>query len=328
MALGELISIRDLKVYYPFYTGFLSKIMGAKAYVRAVDGVNLTIGRGEILGLVGESGSGKTTLGKAIVRLVDPTGGSIIYDGVDIAALRGSELRKYRSRLQMIFQDPYDSINPRMSVFDVVSEGLLINRLFSSKSELEDKVMRALEDVRLLPPEDFAYRYPHELSGGQRQRVAIARALVMRPEFIAADEPVSMLDVSIRGEVLNVMLDLREKYGLSFLFITHDLAIAKHMSDRIAVMYLGRIVEVADSEELVREPLHPYTEALLAAIPVPDPTAPKIQVKAKGEIPSALNPPSGCPFHPRCPYAFDRCRTEVPQLREVRPGHWVACHLR
>ncbi|MGC8555424.1 MAG: ABC transporter ATP-binding protein [Conexivisphaera sp.] len=328
MALGELISIRDLKVYYPFYTGFLSKITGAKAYVRAVDGVNLTIGRGEILGLVGESGSGKTTLGKAIVRLVDPTGGSIIYDGVDIAALRGSELRKYRSRLQMIFQDPYDSINPRMSVFDVVSEGLLINRLFSSKSELEDKVMRALEDVRLLPPEDFAYRYPHELSGGQRQRVAIARALVMRPEFIAADEPVSMLDVSIRGEVLNVMLDLREKYGLSFLFITHDLAIAKHMSDRIAVMYLGRIVEVADSEELVREPLHPYTEALLAAIPVPDPTAPKIQVKAKGEIPSALNPPSGCPFHPRCPYAFDRCRTEVPQLREVRPGHWVACHLR
>ncbi len=322
----ELISIRDLKVYYPFYTGVLSKILGTKLYVKAVDGVDLSIGRGEIVGLVGESGSGKTTLGRAIVRLVEPTGGSIIYSGVDLARLRGNELRRYRSRLQMIFQDPYDSINPRMSVFDIVAEGLVINRLAEGR-ELEERVMRALEDVKLLPPEDFANRYPHELSGGQRQRVAIARALVMRPEFIVADEPVSMLDVSIRGEVLNVMLDLREKYGISFLFITHDLAIAKHMSDRIAVMYLGRVVEVAESEELVRNPLHPYTQALLAAIPIPDPTAPKVQVKAKGEIPSALNPPPGCPFHPRCPYAFDRCRTEVPKLKEVSPGHWVACHL-
>jgi len=288
--------------------------------------VSMDIGRGEVVGLVGETGSGKTTLGKAIVRLVNPTGGQIIYDGVDIASLDGPALRKYRGRLQMIFQDPYDSINPRMSVFDVVSEGLLINRIASGK-ELEDRVMRSLEDVRLLPPEEFASRYPHELSGGQRQRVAIARALAMRPEFIVADEPVSMLDVSIRGEVLNVMLDLREKYGISFLFITHDLAIAKHMSDRIAVMYLGRLVEVADSEELVRNPLHPYTQALLAAVPIPDPTAPKVEVKAKGELPSPLSPPPGCPFHPRCPYAFDRCRTEVPRLREVSPGHWVACHL-
>ena len=288
--------------------------------------MSMDIGRGEVVGLVGETGSGKTTLGKAIVRLVNPTGGQIIYDGVDIASLDGPALRKYRGRLQMIFQDPYDSINPRMSVFDVVSEGLLINRIASGK-ELEDRVMRSLEDVRLLPPEEFASRYPHELSGGQRQRVAIARALAMRPEFIVADEPVSMLDVSIRGEVLNVMLDLREKYGISFLFITHDLAIAKHMSDRIAVMYLGRLVEVADSEELVRNPLHPYTQALLAAVPIPDPTAPKVEVKAKGELPSPLSPPPGCPFHPRCPYAFDRCRTEVPRLREVSPGHWVACHL-
>jgi len=288
--------------------------------------VSMDIGRGEVVGLVGETGSGKTTLGKAIVRLVNPTGGQIIYDGVDIASLDGPALRKYRGRLQMIFQDPYDSINPRMSVFDIVSEGLLINRIASGK-ELEDRVMRSLEDVRLLPPEEFASRYPHELSGGQRQRVAIARALAMRPEFIVADEPVSMLDVSIRGEVLNVMLDLREKYGISFLFITHDLAIAKHMSDRIAVMYLGRLVEVADSEELVRNPLHPYTQALLAAVPIPDPTAPKVEVKAKGELPSPLRPPPGCPFHPRCPYAFDRCRTEVPRLREVSPGHWVACHL-
>ncbi len=322
----ELITLRGLKVYYPFYTGLLSRLTGPKAFIKAVDGVDLSVGRGEILGLVGESGSGKTTLGKAMVRLVDPTEGSIIYRGVDIAALRGSALKGYRSKLQMIFQDPYDSINPRMSVFDVVAEGLLINRMAEGR-ELEEMVMRALEDVRLVPPEEFAYRYPHELSGGQRQRVAIARALVMRPEFIVADEPVSMLDVSVRGEVLNVMLDLRERYGLSFLFITHDLAIAKHMSDRVAVMYLGRIVEVADSEELVREPLHPYTQALLAAIPVPDPTAPKVQVKAKGEIASPLNVPPGCPFHPRCPYAFDRCRTEVPKLKEVSPGHWVACHL-
>ncbi|MFP3208184.1 MAG: ABC transporter ATP-binding protein [Nitrososphaeria archaeon] len=304
----------------------LSRITGTKLYVRAVDDVSMDIGRGEVVGLVGETGSGKTTLGKAIVRLVNPTGGQIIYDGVDIASLDGPALRKYRGRLQMIFQDPYDSINPRMSVFDIVSEGLLINRIASGK-ELEDRVMRSLEDVRLLPPEEFASRYPHELSGGQRQRVAIARALAMRPEFIVADEPVSMLDVSIRGEVLNVMLDLREKYGISFLFITHDLAIAKHMSDRIAVMYLGRLVEVADSEELVRNPLHPYTQALLAAVPIPDPTAPKVEVKAKGELPSPLSPPPGCPFHPRCPYAFDRCRTEVPRLREVSPGHWVACHL-
>ncbi|MFP3262917.1 MAG: ABC transporter ATP-binding protein [Nitrososphaeria archaeon] len=304
----------------------MSRITGTKLYVRAVDDVSMDIGRGEVVGLVGETGSGKTTLGKAIVRLVNPTGGQIIYDGVDIASLDGPALRKYRGRLQMIFQDPYDSINPRMSVFDIVSEGLLINRIASGK-ELEDRVMRSLEDVRLLPPEEFASRYPHELSGGQRQRVAIARALAMRPEFIVADEPVSMLDVSIRGEVLNVMLDLREKYGISFLFITHDLAIAKHMSDRIAVMYLGRLVEVADSEELVRNPLHPYTQALLAAVPIPDPTAPKVEVKAKGELPSPLSPPPGCPFHPRCPYAFDRCRTEVPRLREVSPGHWVACHL-
>ncbi|MCI4460618.1 MAG: ABC transporter ATP-binding protein [Thaumarchaeota archaeon] len=324
--MGELISVRGLKVYYPFYRGLLSRITGTKLYVRAVDDVSMDIGRGEVVGLVGETGSGKTTLGKAIVRLVNPTGGQIIYDGVDIASLDGPALRKYRGRLQMIFQDPYDSINPRMSVFDIVSEGLLINRIASGK-ELEDRVMRSLEDVRLLPPEEFASRYPHELSGGQRQRVAIARALAMRPEFIVADEPVSMLDVSIRGEVLNVMLDLREKYGISFLFITHDLAIAKHMSDRIAVMYLGRLVEVADSEELVRNPLHPYTQALLAAVPIPDPTAPKVEVKAKGELPSPLSPPPGCPFHPRCPYAFDRCRTEVPRLREVSPGHWVACHL-
>ncbi|MDP8023629.1 MAG: ABC transporter ATP-binding protein, partial [Conexivisphaerales archaeon] len=227
---------------------------------------------------------------------------------------------------QIIFQDPYDSINPRLTIRDVVAEGLLINKLVS-KDKIDEEVSKALEDVKLTPPEEFINRYPHELSGGQRQRVAIARALVLRPDFIVADEPVSMLDVSIRAEVLNVMLELKEKYGITFLFITHDLALAKHMSDRIAVMYLGKVVELADSEKLIDNPLHPYTQALIAAIPIPDPSAPKAEVKIKGEIPSPVNPPSGCRFHPRCPYAFDRCKVEEPKLKEVEPGHYVACHL-
>jgi len=245
---------------------------------------------------------------------------------VDIFKLKGSELKNYRRKLQIIFQDPYDSINPRLTIRDVVAEGLLVNKLVS-KDKVDEAVASALEDVKLTPPEEFINRYPHELSGGQRQRVAIARALVLKPDFIVADEPVSMLDVSIRAEVLNVMLDLKEKYGITFLFITHDLALAKHMSDRIAVMYLGKLVELADSEKLIDNPLHPYTQALIAAIPIPDPTAKKAEVKIKGEIPSPINPPPGCRFHPRCPYVFDRCKVEEPKLKEVEPGHFVACHL-
>ncbi len=322
-----LIRALNIKKYFPVRMSFSGALRGEKQkWVRAVDDISIDIYPKEILGLAGESGSGKTTFGRTLIRLLEPTEGSAIYRGVDIYKIKGSEIKSFRRKLQIIFQDPYDSINPRLTVRDVIAEGLIINKLVS-KDKIDEEVAKALEDVKLTPPEEFINRYPHELSGGQRQRVAIARALVLRPDFIVADEPVSMLDVSIRAEVLNVMLDLKEKYGITFLFITHDLALAKHMSDRIAVMYLGKIVELASSEKLIENPLHPYTQALIAAIPVPDPSAPKVEVKIKGEIPSPVNPPPGCRFHPRCPYAFDRCKVEEPKLKEVEPGHYVACHL-
>ncbi|MFP3214130.1 MAG: ABC transporter ATP-binding protein [Nitrososphaeria archaeon] len=322
-----LIKAINVKKYFPVRMSFIRSLKGEEQkWVKAVDNISIDIYPKEILGLAGESGSGKTTFGRTLIRLIEPTAGSVIYKNVDIFKLKGSELKNYRRKLQIIFQDPYDSINPRLTIRDVVAEGLLVNKLVS-KDKVDEAVASALEDVKLTPPEEFINRYPHELSGGQRQRVAIARALVLKPDFIVADEPVSMLDVSIRAEVLNVMLDLKEKYGITFLFITHDLALAKHMSDRIAVMYLGKLVELADSEKLIDNPLHPYTQALIAAIPIPDPTAKKAEVKIKGEIPSPVNPPPGCRFHPRCPYAFDRCKVEEPKLKEVEPGHFVACHL-
>ncbi|MFP3224516.1 MAG: ABC transporter ATP-binding protein [Nitrososphaeria archaeon] len=322
-----LIKAISVKKYFPVRMSFIRSLKGEEQkWVKAVDDISIDIYPKEILGLAGESGSGKTTFGRTLIRLIEPTAGSVIYKNVDIFKLKGSELKNYRRKLQIIFQDPYDSINPRLTIRDVVAEGLLVNKIVS-KDKVDEAVASALEDVKLTPPEEFINRYPHELSGGQRQRVAIARALVLKPDFIVADEPVSMLDVSIRAEVLNVMLDLKEKYGITFLFITHDLALAKHMSDRIAVMYLGKLVELADSEKLIDNPLHPYTQALIAAIPIPDPTAKKAEVKIKGEIPSPINPPPGCRFHPRCPYAFDRCKVEEPKLKEVEPGHFVACHL-
>jgi peptide/nickel transport system ATP-binding protein len=322
-----LIKAINVKKYFPVRMSFIRSLKGEEQkWVKAVDDISIDIYPKEILGLAGESGSGKTTFGRTLIRLIEPTAGSVIYKNVDIFKLKGSELKNYRRKLQIIFQDPYDSINPRLTIRDVVAEGLLVNKIVS-KDKVDEAVASALEDVKLTPPEEFINRYPHELSGGQRQRVAIARALVLKPDFIVADEPVSMLDVSIRAEVLNVMLDLKEKYGITFLFITHDLALAKHMSDRIAVMYLGKLVELADSEKLIDNPLHPYTQALIAAIPIPDPTAKKAEVKIKGEIPSPINPPSGCRFHPRCPYVFDRCKVEEPKLKEVEPGHFVACHL-
>jgi len=322
-----LIKAINVKKYFPVRMSFIRSLKGEEQkWVKAVDDISIDIYPKEILGLAGESGSGKTTFGRTLIRLIEPTAGSVIYKNVDIFKLNGSELKNYRRKLQIIFQDPYDSINPRLTIRDVVAEGLLVNKLVS-KDKVDEAVASALEDVKLTPPEEFINRYPHELSGGQRQRVAIARALVLKPDFIVADEPVSMLDVSIRAEVLNVMLDLKEKYGITFLFITHDLALAKHMSDRIAVMYLGKLVELADSEELIDNPLHPYTQALIAAIPIPDPTAKKAEVKIKGEIPSPVNPPPGCRFHPRCPYVFEKCKVEEPKLKEVEPGHFVACHL-
>jgi len=313
-------------MYYEPKLSFMQSLKGAKKVLKAVDGVSFDVYKGEVLGLVGESGSGKTTVGRSILRLVQPTGGHVYYGGKDVLSANRDEMTEMRRKLQIIFQDPYDSINPRFRIRDVVAEGLRINKLYKDEEDLEAKVKEALKDVKLTPPEQFMDRFPHELSGGQRQRVAIARALALGPDFIVADEPVSMLDVSIRAEVLNVMLDLKDQFGLSFLFITHDLALAKHVCDRIAVMYLGRLVELADSETLISKPLHPYTQALIEAIPVPDPTAPKLKVEIKGEIPNATDVPPGCSFNPRCPYATDRCRTEEPKLREVEPGHWVACH--
>jgi len=329
-AVGDsVIRIVELKKHFLAKLGFLQSIRGRKVLVRALDGVSLDIKRGEIFGLAGESGCGKTTVGRAMLRLIEPTSGSIFFKGNDITHLSRTETRALRSKMQMVFQDPYESINPRMSVFDVVAEGVRINKkILDVKSEesVQEMVIRALNLVQLTPPEQFMPRFPHELSGGQRQRVAVARALVLQPDFIVADEPVSMLDVSIRAEVLNVMTDLRDKLRLSFLFITHDLALAKHTTDKLAIMYLGKIVEQGKSDEVIDKPFHPYTQALIAAIPVPDPDGRKVKVFAGGEVPSAVNIPSGCRFHPRCPYAKEKCDTTEPELRLIEGDHYVACH--
>jgi len=323
----KLIEAVNLKKWFPLRTGFFSTLLKKELYVKAVDDVSFYVRKGEIFGLVGESGSGKTTTGKLLIRLIEPTSGKIIFKGEDITKYPESKLKSYRKKVQIIFQDPYESLNPRMLVEDILSEPLLIHGI-SDEKEIYEKIYKVLEAVKLTPPEEFLLRYPHELSGGQRQRVATARALMLDPEFIVADEPVSMLDVSIRAEVLNVILDLREKFNVAFLFITHDLALARHMCDRIAVMYLGKIVEMADVDDLVYDPLHPYTKALINAVPVPDPTAKRIEVVIKGEIPSPVNPPPGCRFHTRCPSIIgDICRTEEPELIELMKDHYVACHL-
>jgi len=323
-----LVVVQNLKKWFPVRLGFFESIFSRKQlYVKAVDGINFKIYRKEIFGLVGESGSGKTTTGKVLVRLLDPTDGKILFEGNDITSLSGIELRNIRQKMQIIFQDPYESLNPRMTIFDIVAEPLKVLKLCSG-TELEERVYKALENVELVPPEEFIFRFPHELSGGQRQRVATARALIVNPKFIVADEPVSMLDVSIRAEILNLMFDLMEKFKVSFLYITHDIALARHVCDRIAVMYLGKIVEKGSTEDIVYNPLHPYTHALMKAVPNPDPNADRIEVVIKGEIPSAINPPSGCKFHTRCHRCIgDICKTKEPELKEVEKGHWVACHL-
>ena len=315
--------VEGLKTYFPVKKGVLSRTVG---YVRAVDGVTFAINEGETLGLVGESGCGKSTMGKTILKLIEPTAGKITLEGKDITALSRREMRPYRREMQIIFQDPYSSLNPRMSVGNIVGEPFVIHKLAKGR-EKEDRVAELFSRVGLRPEQMRSY--PHEFSGGQRQRVGIARALALNPKLIIGDEPVSALDVSIQAQVINLLMDLQAERGLSYLFISHDLAVVEHISHRVAVMYLGKLVELADKKTIYSNPQHPYTEALLSAVPVPDPAVRrKKRVLLEGDVPSAIDPPSGCRFHTRCPYVEARCRTEEPQWREVEKGHWVACHLR
>ena len=324
----SVLEVRDLVKFFPVRKTFVESLRGGEnQVVHAIDGVSFDVGKGEIFGLAGESGSGKTTVLRSVLMLIPPTSGSIMYQGTDLAKLSKNEMKKYRTKIQVVFQDPYESVNPRMTVFDIVSEGLFINKLVTSTEEAITRVTQALKDVQMIPPEQYMFRYPHELSGGQRQRVAIARALVLNPDLILADEPVSMLDVSIRAEVLNVLLSVKQKRGISIIFVTHDLALSKDVCDHLAIMYLGIIVEMGNPEELVSKPYHPYTQALIAAVPIPDPAAAKVKVLAKGEIPTNVSPPSGCRYHTRCPIAKQICREKVPPLEQVSPGHWAACHF-
>lgn len=324
---GTVFSVRKLVKYFPVKGGFASSLYTPEQYVHAVDGVNFDISKGEILGMVGESGCGKTTTGRLLTRLETPTSGQMLFHGTDIGKLDGRKLKDFRRKVQMIFQDPYESLNPRFTVFATVAEPLLVHGVGESYDEREDMVARALEHAELRPAQEFMYRYPHELSGGQRQRVAIARALVLRPEFVVADEPVSMLDVSIRAGIMNLMLRLRDEYDIPFMFISHDVSVTRYMSHRIAVMYLGNIVELAPSEEIIKNPMHPYTEALLSAVPIPDPKTKHGRVEIRGELPSPIAVPPGCSFHPRCLYRRDVCSEVKPPLREVAPGHWAQCHF-
>jgi oligopeptide transport system ATP-binding protein len=320
--IDELLVVRDLKKYFPIRAGVLSRHV---ADVRAVDGIDFEIRRGETLGLVGESGSGKTTAGRAILRLTPVTAGEVFFEGRSILELGGHELRALRKEMQIIFQDPYASLNPRMTVGDILREPLAIHHLATGKVA-ERRVQELLAMVGLQPY--HANRYPHEFSGGQRQRIGIARALAVNPKFIVADEPVSALDVSIQAQVINLMQDLQRQLGLTYLFIAHDLSVVRHISTRVAVMYVGRIVEIADREQLYTNPLHPYTQALLSAIPIPDPRveARRKRIILAGDIPSPVHPPPGCRFHTRCPVAFERCRSEIPEFTEYQPGHRAACH--
>lgn len=323
-----VLEIKHMTKLFNVRRTFAESMRGSSAgKVHAVDDVTFSVKKGQIFGLAGESGSGKTTILRTALMLTRPTSGSVIYAGKDLALMKRGELKKYRTKIQVVFQDPYESVNPRMTIFDIVAEGLFVNRLTRSREEAVEMVAKALNDVQLIPPEDYLYRYPHELSGGQRQRVAIARALVLGPDLILADEPVSMLDVSIRAEVLNVLLAVREKKQISILMVTHDLALCKDMVDELAIMYLGQIVESGPAQEVVSAPYHPYTHALAAAIPVPDPEAPKIKVLARGEIPTNITPPPGCRFHPRCLFAQAICSETQPLLEEVAPGRLVACHF-
>ena len=317
-----LLSVRNLVKRFPVTGGILGRTL---EHVHAVDGVSFDIAAGETLGLVGESGCGKSTTGRCILRLIEPTSGEVRFDGRDVMAADARGLRELARGMQIIFQDPFASLNPRMTVGAIIGEALTIHKLARNVREYDERVVNLLETVGLHA--DYRSRYPHEFSGGQRQRIGIARALAVSPRLIVCDEPVSALDVSIQAQVINLLEDLQRQFGLTYLFIAHDLSVVEHISRRVAVMYLGRIVELASAHDLYATPRHPYTEALLSAVPVPDPAAKRQRIVLQGDVPNPIRPPAGCHFHPRCPHAMERCRSEAPLLREVAPGHLAACHL-
>lgn len=316
-----LLKVENLKKHFPIYGGILQRTVG---HVKAVDGVSFEVKRGETIALVGESGCGKSTTGRSILRLLEPTDGKIFFEGQDITNISNEEMRKLRREMQIVFQDPFASLNPRHTVKRILEEPLIVHN-FGTKAERRDKIYQLLETVGL--HRDHARRYPHQFSGGQRQRIGIARALSLNPKLIVADEPVSALDVSIQAQVLNLMEDLQEQFGLTYIFISHDLSVVRHISDRVGVMYLGVIVELADKDELYKNPIHPYTQALLSAVPEPDPDIKKERILLTGDVPSPAKPPSGCKFHTRCQYKMDVCEEESPEFKDVGNGHFVACHL-
>jgi len=317
-----LLEVQNLKVQFPVKHGLFSRV---KQFVKAVDDVSFHIEPGETLGLVGESGCGKTTLGRAIVRLIEPAAGKVLFEGDDITRLEGAELRARRRKLQMIFQDPYGSLNPRMTAGEIIGEAIDIHKLADGPASRQRRIEGLLTSVGL--DETHAQRYPHEFSGGQRQRIGIARALAVEPKLIVCDEPVSALDVSVQAQIINLLQELQVERGIAYLFIAHDLAVVEHISRHVVVMYLGKVVELSDARSLVRSPKHPYTQALLSAVPVVDLDSKRERIVLPGDVPSPIHPPSGCPFHPRCPVAEPRCKTEAPMLRELTAGHWAACHL-
>ncbi|RIK55999.1 MAG: peptide ABC transporter substrate-binding protein [Chloroflexi bacterium] len=321
----SLLQVRDLKMHFPITRGIIfQRQVGA---IKAVDGVDFSMVKGETLGLVGESGCGKSTTGRAILQLYRPTGGEVFFEGVDLTKTKGEDLRKMRRRMQMIFQDPYASLNPRMTVGSIIGEPLEVHNIGSGKKERQERVQELLKTVGLNPY--FVNRYPHEFSGGQRQRIGVARALAVNPAFIVCDEPISALDVSIQAQIINLLEDLQDELGLTYLFIAHDLSVVRHISDRIAVMYLGKIVELADRDELYANPMHPYTQALLSAVPIPDPVveSQRRRIILEGDVPSPANPPKGCNFCTRCPRVMDICREQEPPFKEYAPGHYTACFL-
>ncbi|MBT2290749.1 dipeptide ABC transporter ATP-binding protein [Paenibacillus albidus] len=319
--MSTLLEVRNLKKHYPIRKGLFAKQVGA---VKAVDGISLSVEQGETLAVVGESGCGKSTTGRAILRLIEPTEGEIVFNGTNVRSLDTEQLRRFRTDMQMVFQDPYASLDPRWTVQRILEEPLRTHEA-AKNNELKSRVEQLMEVVGLSPYQ--AQRFPHEFSGGQRQRIGIARALALNPKFIVCDEPVSALDVSIQAQVLNLMQDLQEQFGLTYMFISHDLSVVKFISDRVAVMYLGRIVELAPTKTLFAKALHPYTQALMSAVPVPNPGQKKSRIVLTGDVPNPETPPTGCTFHPRCPYAMDRCKSEPPVLRELESGHQVSCHL-